>query len=210
MKKKYFLFVMIFIFIASTTLFAQTEQTMQKTRLGMGVAMGKEVFGFMGTNLTILDFPSFYLPIQFGYTFRVEPEFGFYRYDYDEDYTTILLGCGFFLTNYSGPFNLYYGARVGMYLNSGTYIETDYEWDDDILDYVETTTEIDWSRNDMVFSPTIGAECHLCKRKLSLGGEIQFNYLMYGKEEMDSEKADDAPKVMKTKTLFFIRWYFGE
>ena len=210
MKKRYLLFVMLFIFIASTTLFAQPEQTMQKTRLGMGVAMGKEVFGFLGENLTFIDFPCFYVPIQFGYTFRVEPEFGFYNYNHNDDYTTILLGCGFFLTNYSGPFNLYYGARVGMYMNSGTYIETDYEWDEDVLDYVETTTEIEWSRNDMVFSPTIGAECHLCKRKLSLGGEIQFNYLMYGKEEMDGEKADDAPKVMKTKTLFFIRWYFGE
>lgn len=210
MKKRYLLLVMLFIFIASTTLLAQPEQTMQKTRLGMGVAMGKEVFGLYGMNLTVLDFPSFYLPIQFGSTFRVEPEFGFYKYANDDDYMTMLIGCGFFLTNYLGSFNLYYGGRVGMYLNSATILETDMNWDDTINDWVETTEEIEWSRNDMVFSPTIGAECHICKRKLSLGGEIQFNYLMYGKEEVDGEKADEAPKVMKTKTLFFIRWYFGE
>ena len=47
-----------------------------------------------------------------------------------------------------------YGGRADMYLNSGTYEETDYT--------------------------------------------------------RDGEKAEDAPKVMKTKTLFFIRGYFGK
>lgn len=167
---------------------------MDGTRFGMGVAMGKEVFSYYGENLTVLDFPCIYFPIQFGSTFRLEPEFGFYRYDHNSTYTTMLIGCGVFLTRYWGSFDLYYGARAGMYRHSGTYEDID---------------EYDYKRNDFVVSPTIGAECFLCQRRLSLGGEFQFNYLMYGKEELDGVKADDAPKVMKTKTLFFIRWFFG-
>jgi hypothetical protein len=197
MKKRYLLFVMLFIFIVSTTLFAQPEQPEQKIRFGMGVAMGKEVYGLYGMNLTVLDFPSFYLPIQFGYFFRLEPEFGYYRYEYGNDiHRIMLIGCGSFLTNYWGAFNLYYGTRVGLYLNSGTMVQND--------------IEVDYSSSDWVFAPTIGAECCICKRKLSLGGEIQFNYVLFGKEKMDSHEAKDAPKIMKTKTLFFIRWYFGE
>ncbi len=205
MKKLTCLFLMLLL--ASTMLNAQETKQLQPTfwvgtRLGMGVSLGKEVFSSMGESMTLLDFPSFYIPIQFGYTFRVEPEFGFYRYNNGDDYTTMLFGCGFFYTRFYWPtFGFYYGGRFNMYRHTGTYTE----WSGT----AQREVEYEYSRNDFAFSPTIGAECYLCGNKLCLGGEIQFNYMMVGKEKVDGVESDVSPKIMKTKTLFFIRWFFS-
>jgi len=206
MKKLACLFLMLLL--TATMLNAQEVTHVEQThwegvRFGMGVALGKEVFSLMGESLTFLDFPSFYIPIQFGYTFRVEPEFGFYRYSNGDNYTTMLFGCGFFFTKFYGSaFDIYYGGRFNMYRHTGTYTE----WDP----FEDEEEEYEYSRNDFAFSPTIGAECYLCGNRLCLGGEIQFNYMMIGKGEVDGVKGEESPKIMKTKTLFFIRWFFGK
>ena len=174
---------------------------MDKTRFGVGVSFGKEPFFEADFPMSLLDYPTFYTPIQFSPSFRLEPEFGYVRIHEEENsdehtYTIMLFGAGLFYTKWYGKCDLYFGGRFQMIKWSSNY-----EWDGQ---------ESSSSRTDTVFGPAIGGECWCCNH-VSFGGELQFNYYNVGDWEYDNGNAngdEEDVSIMKFKGLFFIRWWF--
>ena len=200
---------MLIVFIllhASSLLNAQAAMNTDKIQFGFGAALGKEVVMIEESmNLNTVDFPSFYFPIFLASTLKIEPEFGFWKYSYkneeEQNLTLMQFGIGAFLVKWCNRMNLQFGGRVGMMRISSHYKYS----------YMSETYESDASKTDIYFGPAIGGECFVCTN-LSLGGEIQFLYGKMGnwkyKDENDSE-SDHKEYVMRTKTLFFVRWYLG-
>jgi hypothetical protein len=159
------------------------------TRFGVGVSLGKEFMMIDGGQLTLFDFPSFYLPIVVSPRFRVEPEFGLWRYsgsgdNWDSSYTLLAFGCGILGVSERGKGNVYYGARLGL-------LRTSYsDGDDD-------------SKVDFYIGPAVGGE-YLFADHLGLGGEAQLNYVHVGQWDDDD---DVSESIIRSRTLIFVRWY---
>jgi hypothetical protein len=133
---------------------------------------------------TLYELPSFYLPINVSSKFRLEPEIGFYRHSAasffgEEISTTLSIGCGIFRVVSKGKADMYYGARTGLVYNSYRTI----------------------SITDFYVGPATGGD-YLFDKHFSLGGEIQLNFVFIGLLH-----GEDIGEI-KTKTLFFVRWYF--
>jgi len=192
MKKASFIMLLVVTsFYLSNFLHAQEE----RSRIGFGVSLGKEIISSDG-GLTLLDFPSFYVPINISSHFRFEPEIGYYRYsesgEYGESSNEILsIGCGIFLMTRKGKVDIYYGARLGLISTSYSYR---YTWDG--------VDSYDDSKTDFYVGPVLGGEYFFTKH-LSLGGEIQFNYISMGQWD-DGEGSES---VIRTKPLIFVRLY---
>lgn len=206
-KLSWLLIILLTVFFVSNFAVAQEKVGMDRMRFGFGVALGKEIFPEVGYPVSLLDFPSFYIPIIFAPNIRIEPSFGLVKYsasdtDWSDSYTLMDIGCGIFLLKWYGPVNLYFGGRVGMFKTSYKNEYTDWEGN-------EQTDEV--KQTNMYFGPAIGGE-YFFTSNLSLGGEIQFIYVKmgtmdYGDDANGSEDDDYSESMMKTKTLFFIRWY---
>lgn len=190
MKKASFIMLLVVTsFYLSNFLHAQEE----RSRIGIGVSIGKEVLPTDGMQLTLFDFPSFYLPISLSSNFRFEPEIGYYRYsgsdeDWKESASILSIGCGIFLMTRKGKVDIYYGARLGLISTSHSY---EYPWSDG-----------EESKTDFYVGPAIGGE-YFFNKHLTLGGEIQFNYISMGQWD-DGEGSES---VIRTKPLIFVRWY---
>ncbi len=162
------------------------------TRFGIGVSLGKEFVGFEDEGmLTLFDFPSFYLPIVVSPGFRVEPEFGLWKYsasgdDWDYSMTLLVLGCGLLGVSERGNGNIYYGARLALLRISYS------DGDDD-------------SKTDFYIGPAVGGE-YLFADHLGLGGEAQLNYVHVGQWGDDDD--DESESIIRSRTLIFVRWYF--
>lgn len=133
---------------------------------------------------TLFELPSFYLPINVSSQFRLEPAVSFHRHSEssffgEEISTTFSAGCGIFRVVGKGKVDMYYGARTGFVSRS-----------------YGTVSMVDFS-----FDPAIGGD-YLFDKHFSLGGEIQLNCVFIG-----LLKGRDSGEI-KTKTLFFVRWYF--
>ena len=183
-------------FLMSVQVQAQTKSK----RIGLGVSLGKEMFADEGLSLTMLDFPSLYVPIV-SPTFRFEPEIGFIQFSNSDDYSEytynlLLLGVGIFKQTQKGQTNLYYGLRAGM-----SWSSYHYEYEDDWYYGDDEDTE---SKTDFYFGPAVGGE-YCFTEHLSLGGEIQFNVILFGSYDEDD---DESVTLLKTKPLIFVRWYF--
>jgi hypothetical protein len=173
------------------------------------VVIGKEVMNMNGFGEPIpminsVDFPTFYVPVLIMPSIRVEPEFGLLKYStslsgVDEKYTVMFFGAGIFLTQWYGQVELHLGGRVNWLL--GRY-------------HHENGWEYTVTRIDFTWGPAIGGEYFFTKN-LSLGGEVQFNFVKIGNSKTDPEvnaadnveEAEQSP--MRTKPLVFVRWYFG-
>lgn len=190
MKKASFIMLLVVTSLyGSNFLHAQEE----RSRIGIGVSIGKEVLAGDGMQLTLFDFPSFYLPISLSSNFRFEPEIGYYRYsgsdeDWKESNSIFSIGCGIFFMTRKGKVDIYYGARLGLIITSYSY-ESPW-WDEEE------------SKTDFYIGPAIGGEYFFTKH-LTLGGEIQFNYISMGQWD-DGEGSES---VIRTKPLIFVRWY---
>ncbi len=193
MKKASFIMLLVMTsFFLSNFLHAQEE----RSRIGFGVSLGKEIIVGAGEvmQLTLFDFPSFYLPINLSSNFRFEPEIGYYRYsasdgDWNDSYNIFKIGCGIFYITRKGKVDIYCGARLGLISTSYSY---ESQWGDE-----------EDSKTDFYVGPAIGGEYFFTKH-LSLGGEIQFNYISMG--QWDDEEG--SASVIRTKPLIFVRWYF--
>ncbi|MCJ7811739.1 hypothetical protein MUP95_00255, partial [bacterium] len=141
MKRIMWIFVFIFVlFSVSNLVQAQTAAGMERMRIGLGVAIGKEVLDIEGMYFQTVDFPNFYIPIQVSPGIRIEPYLGYWRYSYSSSYsndytsedkekvTFMDLGTGVFMTTWCGPVNLYFGGRIGMQKIS-YYSKEYYEYD---------------------------------------------------------------------------------
>lgn len=169
---------------------------------GLGVAMGKEpvIWWWDVENISYLDFPSFYMPIQVNRFFRIEPQFGYYKFDFqyddgDQDKISVIdTGIGAFYTWWFGPVDLYFGGRFGWQF---------WKYYEDWWGSIDKQ-----KRTDFYWGPAIGGE-YFFSRNLSIGGEIQFQFIDYGPFIEDSVPDESDFKAWKSKTLFFIRWFFG-
>ncbi|TEU00108.1 MAG: hypothetical protein E3J23_03460 [Candidatus Stahlbacteria bacterium] len=193
MKKAIF----IILFVCISLLMVNPLQAQEKrSSIGLGVSLGKELY--MG-GLTLLDFPTFYLPITLSSNFRIEPEIGYYRYssEFENSETTetyLTVGCGIFLISQKGKTNIYYGLRLG-------FIRV-YEYDKWIWNGQDV---YEAHRTDYYIGPAIGGE-YFFNKHLSLGGEIQVNFISIGKWSDSTGK--HSVSVTRTKPLIFVRWYF--
>ncbi|MBA7694284.1 hypothetical protein ES703_102891 [subsurface metagenome] len=196
MKKASFIMLLVVTsFYLSNFLHAQEKTQEKRSRIGFGVSLGKEIME-IGEAYTLLDFPSFYLPISLSSNFRIEPEIGYYRYsgsdeDWEESYSILSIGCGIFSVTQKGKVDIYYGLRLGLRSTSYSYR---YTWDG--------VDSVDESKTDFYIGPAIGGEYFFTKH-LTLGGEIQLNYIFIGQWD-DGEGSES---VIRTKPLIFVRWY---
>jgi len=195
-KASLIMLLVVTSFYLSNFLHAQEERSQEKrSRIGFGVSLGKEIIE-IGEDYTMLDFPSFYLPISLSSNFRFEPEIGYLRYsgsdeDWEESYSILSIGCGIFSVTQKGKVDIYYGVRLGLRSTSYSY---SYTWDG--------VDSVDESKTDFYIGPAIGGEYFFTKH-LTLGGEIQLNYIFIGQWD-DGGGSESA---IRTKPLIFVRWY---
>lgn len=194
--------ILLVVLLFATTLQAQDKMVNDKFQIGFGAAIGKEILLISSSYPIIaVDFPSFYIPIIVSSMIKIEPHFGLgsmsYKNGGEETMTYMDFGAGVFFLKWYGPVNLSFGARFGMF-------NTNFKE----ANGVEEVS----SRMDMYFGPALGGEYFFTKN-FSLGGEIEFLYGMWGdmKVTVDGEEVDTGSDydvtTMRTKTLFFIRWY---
>jgi hypothetical protein len=194
------LFGAIFL-LAASPLHGLEESPQKPTRVGIGVPFGRKLvlieddeFIFQPTG-----FSNIYIPILLQSKFRLEPEFGLWRYSYSRDngnesssaYTSLRVGFGFFPLTQRGKVTLYYGLRLGITRTSSSW-ESDGDSDDA-------------SKTDFYIGPGFGGE-YFFTDHLSLGGEAQMNYISVG--QWSDEDADISRSVISNNTLVFLRWYY--
>ena len=153
----------------------------KEKNVGIGVSLSK-VAGWLS------DYLTFYMPINTSSKFRLEPEIGFNLASdslgiWNRTNLTVSVGCGFFALKHKEKANIYYGARFGCLL-------------------ISYRTNGRSSRTDFFFGPALGGE-YLFSKNFSLGGEVQLIYNMIGVGE-----GGESASELKTKPLFFVRWYF--
>jgi hypothetical protein len=179
-------------------------------RIGLGVALGKEVYEITDNGaVNQVDFPTFYVPVFIHPNLRLEPEIGFVRYSTTTGVSIIrnsilLTGCGAFIGHWCGPVYLYGGGRVAWIRNTH-FVQS-------MIGAGKTTTLI-----DLMWGPALGGE-YFFTPHLSLGGEIQFNFVKYKEYKITDYTADEPTGAVerlvkrtsaRTKPLVFVRWYFG-
>jgi len=199
---KRFTLVLLVVMLAGGLVYAQEKATTASVdgmRVGMGVSFGKETFPeiSMFSPMSLLDFPTFYVPIQLNSMFRVEPEFGLYRVKMtsgssSQTISIMCIGAGILYTKWYGNCDIYAGGRLQYFMWKQSY---------------SNGTSSDSDKKDLVISPVIGAEAYACKH-VSFGGEVQFNIGTLGNWEGGNSTDDEDVSFLKTKGLFFIRWWF--
>ncbi len=189
------LFLAIFLLVWNP-LYGQVDSTKSATRIGIGVSIGNDLALGNGEFVFLpLGLGNFYIPILVSPKLRLEPEFGLFRSSSSNDnfettLTNFRFGLGIFPLIQKDKANLYYGLRVGIILTSSSF-----KFDD--IDDSE-------SKTDFYIGPAVGGE-YFFNDHISLGGEVQLNYISIGQEDDDS---DVSESVIVTRTLVFIRWYF--
>jgi hypothetical protein len=139
---------------------------------------------------------SIYLPVVTP-SFRLEPEIGLLRGSSSDDNfestsTAFSVGSGLFLNRpVEASTMLYGGVRLGAVFLSESF-ESEFGDDDDE------------SRTDFFVGPAAGGE-HFFSEHFSLGGEAQVLYTSFGEED---EEDDVSSSVLRTRAIFFVRWYF--
>ena len=204
--------------------------------LGAGVSVEPGLFGQMlytstgesGPYLTVGPLYSVspyyvYLPVTLTRNFRVEPRFGIYSFSTEssnslspsqptkDNLTLTHIGVSIeYLVPVTEKFQIYAGPRAGLNFLSETssyYGYTGYPAYGNI-----TTTQ---SETDFVISGIFGAE-YFPLRELSVGGEIDFNYVSFGDPDYTETPALNTTQGTTTRTqslvstgaLLFVRWYF--
>ncbi len=217
MKKLIWVFMCIFmLFSLSNLVNAQSAAGMERMRIGLGVAIGKEILPIdiydSSIMLQTVDFPDIYVPIQVSPGLRIEPYIGYWRYSYTNKcpsytskykYSIMNIGVGVFLTTWCGPVDLYYGGRIGMrkISQSSTYTNA-------------STSESKYKQTNWAYGPAVGGE-YFFTNNLSIGGEVQFNYIKVGDWERSDgdnnheDECEESTSILATKVLLTVRWFYG-
>jgi hypothetical protein len=164
-----------------------------------------------------------YLPVTLTRNFRIEPRFGIYSLHSEssnsltpsqpttDDFTLTHIGLSVeYLIPVTERFQIYAGPRAGLNFLSETssyYGYTEYPT------YGKYTTT--QSETDFLISGIFGAE-YFPLRELSVGGEIDFNYVSFGNPDYTQTPASIPAQGTTTRTqslvstgaLLFVRWYF--
>jgi hypothetical protein len=191
------------ILLMVNPLHALEESPQTETRFGIGITLSRNL-AFTGEEGEASFLPAgltnFYFPILMNPNFRLEPEFGFWRYsysrkndfEYSDSHTSIRPGIGFFSMTQRDKVILYYGLRLGFIFN---FLSDESNGDKD-----------DDSRTDFSIGPALGGE-YFFSDHLSLGGEAQLNYIFVGQWDYDDD-IDRSESLIANRALFFVRWYY--
>lgn len=198
--------ILIFLMVLSFSSEAQDTET----RYGIGVNFAKDfVYANVGGgDYSILALPYDFSNISFivrGEKFRFEPMIGYFRYgrDYSQGstsseyiYSNWRLGANLSVNNVIGTMHHYYGITIGVILSS---ISSEFKSE-------FNSEKSDESKTDFFIGPILGGEYNF-NEFLSLGGEIQFNYISLGQYNDDSN-AERSESLLTTRAIIVLRWYF--
>ena len=200
------------ILLISLLLVIQIQAQEKSMRFGLGVSIGTELQNNDNERTTPLSIPTFYVPIILSPKFRIEPQIGFLigtSSDDDKDQTNKMfsIGAGIFMQSRKGKADLYYGLRVGVLLSSYK-IEVappDSAQQQPMGPFAPPPPQDESdSMTDIFIGPAIGGE-YFVSDHLSVGGEIELQYIILGQYE---ENEDVSQSLMKVKPLIFVRWYY--
>lgn len=204
--------------------------------LGAGVSVELALFGQMvytlnggsGTYSTVGPLYSvspyyIYLLVTLTKNFRIEPRFGIYSFSNEtsnsvtpsqpskDDITLTNIGLSVeYLFPVGEKFQLYAGPRASLNFISET---SNYYGYTVFPAYGNITTTL--SETDFMISGIFGAE-YFPLRELSVGGEIDFNYVSFGNPNFTQTPLSGPEQGTTTRTqslvstgaLLFVRWYF--
>ncbi|MCK4464769.1 MAG: hypothetical protein KAU83_03575 [Bacteroidales bacterium] len=133
MKRAIFIILFRSIFLLNLNIIHSQEELNQKaTRIGIGVAIGKDFAIFDDGELTSLpiSYSIVYFPKYVSPKLRIKSEIGFWSYFFSRDNrksssTNFRLGFGILPTTRKGKINFYYGLRLGAILRSNTNKQND-------------------------------------------------------------------------------------
>jgi hypothetical protein len=158
-------------------------------KVGIGVSLSPLSSVFVTEEIGVTTVPggtfAFYVPINIGENFKVEPELGFFRYkeSYGDNEATV--------TQWRLAMGLLYVLRERESLRP--YVSTSEKFND-----------ADDSQTDFFVGLALGAEYYFSSH-FTLGGEFQLNYVNIG----SPEDVDDLSRnLFSSNGLIFIRWYF--
>lgn len=187
-------------------------QDSSRTRYGLGVNFAKDfIVASVGDDMSIMSLPydfSNFLVIIRSEKFRFEPSLGYFRYsrsssrtDYNSESSSSnwRLGAKVAINQSHGNMNYYYGISLGFIFTS-THSKYSSSFD---------SRESDESKTDFFVGPIVGGEYNLIEY-LSLGGEIQFNYISFGQYGDDSvgSETERSESALTTRAIIVLRWYF--
>ena len=204
--------------------------------LGAGVSVEPGLFGqtvymsTMGSGLYVTTGPLYsvspyyiYFPVTLTRNFRIEPRFGIYSLHNEssnsltpsqptkDDLTLTHIGLSIeYLIPVTERFQIYAGPRAGLNFISETSSYYGYTVYPAYGNF--TTTQ---SETDFMISGIFGGE-FFPLRELSVGGEIDINYVSFGNPDYTQTPPSTSAQGTTTRTqslvstgaLLFVRWYF--
>jgi hypothetical protein len=202
--------------------------------LGAGISVEPSLFGqnivysggsvYVGSNPVYSVSPYYiYLPVTLTKNFRIEPRFGIYSFSNETSYSAspsqpqkddiTLTNIGLsveYVIPAGEKFQFYAGPRGSLNFISGT--SSSYQYLGGSAPVNVTSTQ---SETDFMISGIFGAE-YFPLGELSIGGEVDFNYVSFGNPDYTQSPPLTATQttttlkrsLVSTGALLFIRWYF--
>jgi len=208
--KKTFIFSLVFLLS-----YGSLKSQESLPRVGIGLEAREYFYFIFQNNLEQLwpgaepSFPgeichNIYIPINFGKSYRLEPQLGFNSYSKETEYrkyslTSFKFGIGFFQMKQMNKATLYYGMRLALIYSSET--------SKDRLIYLLYAGGDKKSGFGFIIAPAIGGEYFVCEN-ISLGCEVQFKLLLNNLDNPNNNNDYEDTKQYSTNTLFFTRFYF--
>ncbi len=195
MRISKFLVSLFILVIFTLNLSAQEAET----RYGIGVNFAKDfvLAAVGGADYSFMSLPYDFSNISIVFRspkVRLEPSVGYFRYSISNGTERSLsdwrLGLNLAVNNVTGNMHHYYGINIGVILSS--------------ISVESGSSSSDESKTDFFIGPLIGGEYNFSEY-LSLGGEVQFNYISLGQYDEDSDASESA---LTTRAIIILRWYF--
>ena len=199
---------LVAVLACSATANAQTD-----VKVGIGISINPLAqTSSLGEDLTTTvpgGLFAFYVPINIGEKFKIEPELGYVRAktkvsttgsSTEQTLTQWRLAAGlFYMFPQKASLTPYIGPRVGIVKSSETQ-----KFDTSRVIFVDKV-----SQTDFFLGLALGGEYYFSSH-FTLGGEFQFNYVSIGEhseEDVPPSTITDGD-LFSTNGLLFIRWYF--
>ena len=196
--------IVIAFFICTPGLFSQVK-------VGVGIGLKPISYGENNASITSGGIGSFYIPIQFPFGLKLEPEFAVYSshsessskessYNEDIDIVSYAIRGSY---NFKVDSSLFYntGIRVGWSKSNHDYWERNTIYTVDVYHLSNKFTYY-------TIGISFGSEYFLYKN-FSLGAEIQLNYNFAGKPKNESEFYTFSKYSYGTSGIVFVRFYFN-
>ena len=192
---------LVVVLACSATANAQTD-----VKVGIGISINPLAQTSPLVSAAVLGgLISFYVPINIGDKFKIEPELGYWRVkqkasgdgiNAEQTLTQWRLAAGLlYMFPQKASLTPYIGPRVGIVKSSRTQ-----KFD---------TSEDKVSQTDFFLGLALGGEYYFSSH-FTLGGEFQFNYISIGEPDVEGvpSTVEFDTDFFSTNGLVFIRWYF--